>query len=152
MTFKKCLVFYLGSGDFTDNLSSVSGHDCVEGSGDSFDKAESTVFGQCQEQVLAQLVHLQLVTSGNKTLSLQRLLDWRICEEVGKSAIFLQGFGKCFEILFHSIQSLLFGGCGIKSCGISAFSSEDLNGCLNQLQSTSWCGQCAGENSQVTEM
>ena len=62
--------YYLGSGDFTNNLASVSGHDCVEGSGDSFDQAESAIFSHCQEQVLAQLVHLQLVTSGNKTLSL----------------------------------------------------------------------------------
>ena len=58
-TFVKDTKFsvYLGSSDFTNNLSSVSGHDCAEGSGNSFGQVESAIFGQCQEKVLAQLIH-----------------------------------------------------------------------------------------------
>lgn len=128
----------------------MGSHEGAEGARHSGCQVESTVLGQCKEQVLGQLVHLELVAGTRKAIGLQGLLNGRVGQEVAETGIFLQHIVERLQILLNGLKVLLFGGCGVKGGGIAAFDAVDLNWRLNQLETADRGGKSTGENSQVT--
>ena len=125
-------------------------HNGAKSSSNGFSGAKSAIFGQSQEKILGQFVHLEFVASSGQTIGLEGLFDGRIGQEISESAVFFESFLKGFQVLLYNFKRLLLGCGRIESGGISAFGSKNLNGRLNKLKATDGGGKASGKYSQMT--
>lgn len=125
---------YLGSGDFTDDLSAVSGHDGLERVDDGAKVAVAAVLCHQKEQVLRQLVHAQLVASAGEPVGLDVLLDGGVEEELVQGVVLGQLGLELDEVLLDGVEGLLLGGSRVEGHGVAALGAEHGDGGLHLLE------------------